>query len=860
MSSEMEINLFEDNDEVEEIGTHQEAEIDIGSDQDNLEGNDREEINTVVHCHGEPVIGTKVHGEDEAYSLYNDYAVRVGFSVRKGSCRYDRSGALRQRTYMCSKQGFYLDANPYETKNLNKLEARTGCNASIRFTVEDGVWVVTHFNPEHNHEFAKAEERQYLRSNRRAQDVQAVRSIVNDGIRKTKLDSSLSKEGSGAGGVGFMKREYVFLHAEKLNVIEAGDGQGVINLFKHKQAEDPMFFYTVQVDQENRLANFFWRDGRSKFDYGCFGDVAVFDSTYRINKYNMVCALFLGVNHHWKNVLFGCAFLVDESTASFTWLFETFLESMGNQHPKTIFTNHCQAMANSIEKVFPDTHHRLCLWHINKDAARHLSNLYENPDFKTQFNKCLQGCHTETEFQSTWDDLIEGFNLSDNRWLKTLYDLRIKWCKVFSPDTFTGKITSSQRTESTYSVFHSMSSKRMNLTQFVCQYEEIVRQFRSDELKEDFCCNQGAPPKVVSNSGILNCAADVYTHKIYKLFESEFVASLGVKMEEVSGDGTVHSYQLSVEGHKRMHIVQYNSFDCTVMCSCKMFESMGLLCRHALRVINVNNITKIPAQFILKRWTKSAKNGLVVYDDGKPSCENEKSSVTLRLNDLMHTAYNIMTKSALSATTTKIAKEKLAEIVELIQRDITTLNVDGNLSKEDDDSIFNKPTGHANNMNCSVNEIPVLASPCVRLKEVTNARLESKLEKRKKKAFKDSTTPPQPNHIVSEKNKQPTIRGPSQISFHAPHNPTFFRPLFPPLGVPMGSNFHNQFLPTTGMPPTNVYSHFPPSIQGPSPTWTIGHPNFRFTSMLQSNDAMPHLSQDSSTSSIGNQTFGQLPH
>ena len=74
-----------------------------------------------------------------------------------------------------------------------------------------------------------------------------------------------------------------------------------------------MFFYAIQVDQENRMTNIFWRDGRSRIDYNSFGDVICFDTTYRTNKYNMICAPFVGVNHHWKNVLFGYAFLLDET-------------------------------------------------------------------------------------------------------------------------------------------------------------------------------------------------------------------------------------------------------------------------------------------------------------------------------------------------------------------------------------------------------------------------------------------------------------------------------------------------------------------------------------------------------------------
>lgn len=40
-----------------------------------------------------------------------------------------------------------------------------------------------------------------------------------------------------------------------------------------------MFFYTKQVDQEGRLTNFFWRDGRSRLDYDAFGDVALIEPT-----------------------------------------------------------------------------------------------------------------------------------------------------------------------------------------------------------------------------------------------------------------------------------------------------------------------------------------------------------------------------------------------------------------------------------------------------------------------------------------------------------------------------------------------------------------------------------------------------
>ena len=67
-----------------------------------------------------------------------------------------------------------------------------------------------------------------------------------------------------------------------------------------------------------------------------FGDLVVFDTTYRTNKYDMICVPFVRMNHHSKNVMFCCGFLMNEKIGSFVWLFKAFLKSMGRKHPITV--------------------------------------------------------------------------------------------------------------------------------------------------------------------------------------------------------------------------------------------------------------------------------------------------------------------------------------------------------------------------------------------------------------------------------------------------------------------------------------------------------------------------------------------
>ena len=58
-----------------------------------------------------------IYSADEAYTLYNDYALQIGFSIRKGKPRYRASSrTLRLCDFLFSKEGFKLDEDNCEGK------------------------------------------------------------------------------------------------------------------------------------------------------------------------------------------------------------------------------------------------------------------------------------------------------------------------------------------------------------------------------------------------------------------------------------------------------------------------------------------------------------------------------------------------------------------------------------------------------------------------------------------------------------------------------------------------------------------------------------------------------------------------
>ena len=79
-------------------------------------------------------------------------------------------------------------------------------------------------------------------------------------------------------------------------------------------------------------------------DYACFGHVLKFDTTYRRNAYKKPLVVLVSVNHHHQTVVFGCALLMDESIATYEWVFETFLIAMMNKKPIYVVTDGNKAM------------------------------------------------------------------------------------------------------------------------------------------------------------------------------------------------------------------------------------------------------------------------------------------------------------------------------------------------------------------------------------------------------------------------------------------------------------------------------------------------------------------------------------
>ncbi|XP_018477030.2 protein FAR1-RELATED SEQUENCE 5 [Raphanus sativus] len=634
----------------------------------------------------EPYDGLEFESEESAKAFYNSYARRVGFSTRVSSSRRSRrDGAIIQRQFVCAKEGF-RNMNEKRTKDREIKRPRTvtrvGCKASLSVKMHDssGKWIVSGFVKEHNHELVPPDQVHCLRSHRQISGPAKtlIDTLQAAGMGPRRIMSALIKEYGGISKVGFTEvdcRNYMRNNRQKSI---QGEIQLLLDYLRQMNSENPTFFYAVQRSEDNHhhdhqsvvVGNVFWADPKAILDFAYFGDTVTFDTTYRSNRYRLPFAPFTGVNHHGQPVLFGCAFIVNETEASFVWLFKTWLAAMSAhaaRSPVSITTDHDAVIRAAVVQVFPEARHRFCKWHIFKKCQEKLSHVFlRHPAFESDFHKSVNLTDSVEDFESCWFSLLDKYELRDHDWLQALYSDRRQWVPVYLRDTFFAEMSSTQRSDSINSYFDGYINASTNLTQFFKLYEKALESRLEKEVKADYD-TMNSPPVLKTPSPMEKQASELYTRKLFTRFQEELVGTLTFMASKADDDGDLGTYQVAKYGEThKAHCVKFNILEMRANCSCQMFEFSGIVCRHILAVFRVTNLLTLPPYYILKRWTRNAKSSVIFDDYGLHAYDNYLESHTVRYNTLRHKAFNFVQEAGKSIYTCDVALVALQEAAKTV--------------------------------------------------------------------------------------------------------------------------------------------------------------------------------------------------
>lgn len=557
-----------------------------------------------------PFIGQRFVSQDAAYEFYCSFAKQCGFSIRRHRTRgKDGVGrGITRRDFTCHRGG-YPQTKPCDDGKMqrNRKSSRCGCQAYMRIVKRADFknapeWRITGFSNIHNHELMKSNEVQLLPAYcpMSADDKSRICMFAKAGMSIRQMLRLMELEkGIKLGTLPFTEIDVRNLLQSFRNVDRDNDAVDLLTMCKDKKDKDPNFKYNFKMDAQNRLEHIAWSYASSIRSYEAFGDAVIFDTTHRLDAYDMLLGIWVGVDNHGMNCFFGCMLLRDENIQSFSWGLKTFLGFMNGKAPVAILTDQNMWLKEAVAIEMPRTKHAFCIWHILAKFSDWFSALHgpQYDKWKSEFHR-LYNLHSVEDFEVGWREMIDTYGLHGNKHIVSLYALRTFWALPFLRCCFFAGMTSSFQGESVNAYIQRFLSSQSVLDNFVQQVATIVDCKDHSGPRQKM---QRKSHKVSFKAGspLESQAVAILTPYAFCKLQEELVLAPQYASLVVGENYYIVRHHTEMDGGCKVVWIPQDEF---ISCSCQWFEFSGILCRHALRVLSTNNCFNIPDHYLPIRW------------------------------------------------------------------------------------------------------------------------------------------------------------------------------------------------------------------------------------------------------------------
>ncbi|KAH6796766.1 hypothetical protein C2S52_021320 [Perilla frutescens var. hirtella] len=96
----------------------------------------------------------------------------------------------------------------------------------------------------------------------------------------------------------------------------------------------------------------------------------------------------------------------------------------------------------------------------------------------------------------------------------------------------------------------------------------------------------------------------------------------------------------STSSSSRSRSVYYDRSTHQTSCTCRMWETKGVLCHHIFKVYYLLNVASVPEQYLLRRWRRDAKQRCAAAASGS-SCGNFNVPDHVFVNQIMRLIYDV---------------------------------------------------------------------------------------------------------------------------------------------------------------------------------------------------------------------------
>ncbi|XP_071678201.1 protein FAR1-RELATED SEQUENCE 5-like [Lolium perenne] len=280
-----------------------------------------------------------------------------------------------------------------------------------------------------------------------------------------------------------------------------------------------------------------------------------------------------------------------------------------------------QTWCYAIEEVFPDVTHRWCKWHVMKKAKESLGvHYHKKSEFRIEFHKLVQDMITVQEFEDSWHALVKKHGLEKNTFLIQIFEVRHKWAKPYFAGKFCAKQTSTQRSESANHMLKNYIPPGCPMNLFVKQYHKLLFDRDQEEgfqekrtrlvIAKIIIVQGGAVLKV--NIPLEKHASRIYTRTMFEMFGSFLFASGSYTVEELIPKKKYVATHLNASKRekylKSVFEIEVSEDGDYFTCECGLFEHMGMVCCHIIKVMCELRLSEIPKKHVMKRWTLDARD------------------------------------------------------------------------------------------------------------------------------------------------------------------------------------------------------------------------------------------------------------
>ncbi|GKA22535.1 FAR1-related sequence 5-like protein [Tanacetum coccineum] len=292
--------------------------------------------------------------------------------------------------YIKMYKKYTSEADPKKNdRQVRSLKFRVcGCKARVLFDMVPHTtkYTLTTFDVEHNHELDRVKYKHLSKAERKLtyNEQLFIIKAANANIGAVRAHNlSTSWKGSPSLVHGTQAKLMNFT-CDVNYFIRDSDAQMPITRMEERQEFTKEFSFDYFIE-DVELCGLFWAD--------------------EVAKYKMVFVPFMAIDNHRRAVTVGSGLLKKETTKAYGWLLRAFKKDFVCA-PNIVITDQDGAMRLLVTAEFPESKHKLCMWHIMPE-----------------------------EFEDKWDKLMEEFNFVNHKWLSKMYRLRSSWIPSFFIDS-----------------------------------------------------------------------------------------------------------------------------------------------------------------------------------------------------------------------------------------------------------------------------------------------------------------------------------------------------------------------------------------------------------------------------------------